>query len=327
MKKIRLNCFIATAFDKKDVDSIYKNIIVPVLKKYSIVPLRVDKIEHNDDIDDKIFELLDKCDFCIADLTYARPSVYYEAGYAIGNQKSVIYTARKDHFKPQISDHEGNLRVHFDLQMKNIIPWSIPDKTFKLKLENRIRKIVLPIMRVKNTLNLLRENEVIFNKYSLIEKTELIINKAKNLLRARGFNFPKQKPGSVTSNKSFSCFKNTKIGDTKIYFFVDPSVTKKKLDYFNSFYEYASYGEKDLIKNVHIIFNTFRIIPNTRITESLGKFNQIEHKTYYCNQKEYADLKPQNIYMHFIDNIKSENHFITNFKNILNSKNFLKSIG
>jgi nucleoside 2-deoxyribosyltransferase len=52
-----------------------------------IEPLRVDQIEHNDDIDDKIIELIKKCDFCIADLTYARPSVYYEAGYVYGLKK------------------------------------------------------------------------------------------------------------------------------------------------------------------------------------------------------------------------------------------------
>jgi len=68
-----ITCFVASAFGKADVDKIYKNIIYPTLKRMNIKCHRVDKIEHNEDIDDKIIELINKCDFCIADLTYARP--------------------------------------------------------------------------------------------------------------------------------------------------------------------------------------------------------------------------------------------------------------
>ena len=41
-------------------------------------------INMNDDIDDKIFALLNSSHLCIADLTHARPSVYYEAGVLHG---------------------------------------------------------------------------------------------------------------------------------------------------------------------------------------------------------------------------------------------------
>jgi len=45
---------VACAFGKGDVDEIYQNAILPVLKSMKIKPCRVDLIEHNDDIDDKI---------------------------------------------------------------------------------------------------------------------------------------------------------------------------------------------------------------------------------------------------------------------------------
>ena len=64
MERLSLNCFIALANDRKDVDRIYDKVIIPLLKKYSIKPLRVDRIEHNDDIDDKIFSLLDITSIC-----------------------------------------------------------------------------------------------------------------------------------------------------------------------------------------------------------------------------------------------------------------------
>jgi hypothetical protein len=83
-----------------------------------------------------------QADFCIADLTYARPSVYYEAGYLTGSDKPVIFVARSDHFRARDSDPEGNLRVHFDLQMKNIIAWNAPNKTFQRRLSKRISLVL-----------------------------------------------------------------------------------------------------------------------------------------------------------------------------------------
>lgn len=110
-------------------------------------PVRVDREEHNDDIDDKIIQELEEASLVIADLTYARPSVYFEAGYA-QRKIPVIYTCRSDHFRPKPDDRYGNFRVHFDLQMKNIIGWK--DKAYKAfsqRLSKRIKKVVAPMLR------------------------------------------------------------------------------------------------------------------------------------------------------------------------------------
>jgi len=82
------------AFGRKETDYIYDRFIEPLLRKKNITPVRVDRIEHLDDINNRIISELERCDFAIADLTFARPSVYYEAGYA---QRSVpvIYTSRR----------------------------------------------------------------------------------------------------------------------------------------------------------------------------------------------------------------------------------------
>jgi hypothetical protein len=61
-----MKCFIASAFGHKDVDAIYDHFVVPTLRKLSVTPLRVDRVKHNEDIDNKIFELLDSPDFAIA---------------------------------------------------------------------------------------------------------------------------------------------------------------------------------------------------------------------------------------------------------------------
>jgi nucleoside 2-deoxyribosyltransferase len=133
-------CFIAMAFDNSDTDSIYDKHIKPVLKRNNVTPIIINRQESNKDINNQIIEHLDDCDFCIADLTYTRPSVYFEAGYA-QRMVEVIYTARTDHLgKNQPEDK----RVHFDLQMKPIIKWKDPDdKTFADRLEKRLKKTVL----------------------------------------------------------------------------------------------------------------------------------------------------------------------------------------
>src|SRR5262249_24978205 len=91
------------------------------------------------------------CDFAIADLTYARPSVYFEAGFA-QREVPVIYTCRGDHFKYQSEDSQEHHRVHFDLQMKNIIRWSSArDADFARKLAKRISVVIRPILAALKT--------------------------------------------------------------------------------------------------------------------------------------------------------------------------------
>ena len=77
----KLRCFVAMAFDHKATDAIFK-ILRKTLGPVGINAQRVDRIEHNDNIDTKIISEIEAARMVIADLTYARPSVYFEAGYA-----------------------------------------------------------------------------------------------------------------------------------------------------------------------------------------------------------------------------------------------------
>ena len=182
-----MKCFVASAFDHDDVDAIYDHAVLPVLKDLDIESSRVDRQEHNDDIDDKIFELLNAADLCIADLTYARPSLYYQAGYAFASGKPVIYTARTDHFRPKDDDPEGNRRIHFDLQMKNIIRWTQPNDTFRIRLEKRLRLVIAPLMRVREASRAERERAREFASRSLADRVRVLILDADVALRPLGF--------------------------------------------------------------------------------------------------------------------------------------------
>ncbi|GAG18337.1 unnamed protein product, partial [marine sediment metagenome] len=182
MKTPRLSCFVASAFGKKDVDAIYSKVVKRVLAELKIKSLRVDRIVHNDDVDDKILELIDVCDFCITDLTYARPSAYYEAGLVSGLGKPVIFLARSDHFRDKPGDENGNLRVHFDLQMKNIISWTSPVPTLHKKLAARVRKVIRPIVRRKTSESASKKLEAAFARESQQSKLSELLTLSRRSL-------------------------------------------------------------------------------------------------------------------------------------------------
>ena len=200
-----LRCFVASAFGYPDVDKVFTHGIRPVLKKMGVIAQRVDKIEHNDDIDDRIFALLNKADLCIADLTYARPSVYYEAGYAAGQGKPVIYIVRTDHFRRRTPDEDpqDKLRVHFDLQMKNIIRWDGSLSNFQVRLTKRIRFI---LRKPKAAHQTIKGPLSQFSRLSIDDKREKIARVAhavflKNGFRAHGAGavLPKGKVGTTVT--------------------------------------------------------------------------------------------------------------------------------
>ncbi|USK82640.1 nucleoside 2-deoxyribosyltransferase [Peribacillus frigoritolerans] len=70
---------------------------------------RVDEIEGDFTINDKIIESIKKCNIMIVDLTHQRPNVYYELGYGRALGKKIILLAR-----------EGE-KPHFDVSNQNII--------------------------------------------------------------------------------------------------------------------------------------------------------------------------------------------------------------
>jgi hypothetical protein len=135
-------CFVALAVGRDDSEACFDHLIRPVLDSHGIAHVVVNRRESNDDLNNQIIELLDRCDFCIVDLTYARPSVYFEAGYAQKRGIPVIYTVRKDHVgKTAVHDQR---RVHFDRAMKPLIVWSKPtDKDFPKRLDRRLRATFL----------------------------------------------------------------------------------------------------------------------------------------------------------------------------------------
>jgi len=137
------NAFVAMWFDP-DVSDIYNAAIAPAIEECGFRPVRVDNVEHNNDITDEIIAGIKDSRFVIADMTGYRGGVYYEAGYARGLGIPVIFTCRKDWFDGE-KDADGKTvkeKIHFDINHQNIIVWETEDD-LKKRIIDRIRATIL----------------------------------------------------------------------------------------------------------------------------------------------------------------------------------------
>tara|TARA_R110002049_G_C9178388_1_gene563401 strand:+ start:34981 stop:35907 length:927 start_codon:yes stop_codon:yes gene_type:complete len=98
------NCFIAMSFSESMKD--LRLALKAAIKSCGYIPLIVDEIHYESDvtINDAIIASIKKSKFLVADFTEQKHGVYFESGYALGMNKSVIYTCSKNDFS----------KTHFD---------------------------------------------------------------------------------------------------------------------------------------------------------------------------------------------------------------------
>lgn len=119
--------FVAMWFDKSTEVFYDKGFKPAVEYDKKTTCMRIDKSEHNNKICDQIVVEIRKCKYLIADFTGNRGGVYFEAGFAMGLGKPVIWTVHKAHLK----------QVHFDTRQYNHICYTDELDLFE-QLKNRI---------------------------------------------------------------------------------------------------------------------------------------------------------------------------------------------
>ncbi len=324
-----MKCFVASAFEKPDVDEVYDLCVEPALKTLSVKALRVDRVEHNEDIDKKIFELLDEADLAIVDLTYARPSVYYEAGYAVGRGKPVIYIAKNDHFRARDNDPDGCLRVHFDLQMKNIIPWSKANEAFSNRLDKRLRQVLKPLLAKRDKEQKRQEERSRFARLSQHDQINLLKTKAGSLLEATGFSLQKAEQlgespprGVLASRKSSACQQEVEVICT-------PSALNEVFDRF----QFQSHWRLMVINGLlppeqfHYIVVSLKSVPRARVTGALCSYSSSEDGTLHWRYKSESrnSVPVTDVFVHVIDGVKSESEFEDALRSIINRLETMKN--
>lgn len=94
MKRKNETVFVTMSFSDKMKKA--RKQISEAIQECGFIPVLIDIKEHNNQIVPEIYKEIESCTFVIADLSGQRGGVYYEAGYAVGKDKQVILTCKKD---------------------------------------------------------------------------------------------------------------------------------------------------------------------------------------------------------------------------------------
>jgi hypothetical protein len=118
--------FVAMSF-KPDWDAVWKEGIQPAIDEdCGYRAIRMDAVEHTEDINDRIIAEIRRSKFMVADFSANPGGVYLEAGFEMGLGRTVIWTCQDDEDKKKA--------LHFDISHYNFIFWKTP-----LELRQRLR--------------------------------------------------------------------------------------------------------------------------------------------------------------------------------------------
>lgn len=118
--------FIAMSFNSLMKEA--RKQIKQAVKDSGYRPILIDEKEYNTQITSEICKEIKESRFVVADLTQQRGGVYYEAGYALGMGKDVIFCC----------DEADSQNIHFDVAQINTIYWKDAEDLYS-KLKERIQ--------------------------------------------------------------------------------------------------------------------------------------------------------------------------------------------
>jgi len=120
--------FMAMPFGDERLDNIFNNVFKKAVEETGYVLFRLDEVEKAGLIDDNMRVAIATSRFLIAELTNNNNGAYWEAGYAEGLGKPVIYTCERSSFEKN--------KTHFDTNHHLAVLWDengLDDASKKLK--------------------------------------------------------------------------------------------------------------------------------------------------------------------------------------------------
>ena len=109
--------FIAMKFGSAELDLMLRAHWIPAVAKTGFRLQRLDDEPKAGLIDDRLRTEIRTSRFLLADLTHSNPGAYWEAGYAEGLGRPVIYLCRQDVFD------DVSTRPHFDTNHHLTVRW------------------------------------------------------------------------------------------------------------------------------------------------------------------------------------------------------------
>lgn len=125
--------FVAMWFDDS-LAEVWENGLKICITECGYDPIRIDQTNYNEGVCDEIIAQIRNARFIVADLTGNNQGVYYEAGFAHGLGKPVIFTCKKSYFEDP--------KVHFDVRHYNFVLWENAEE-LKTRLMNRINATIV----------------------------------------------------------------------------------------------------------------------------------------------------------------------------------------
>lgn len=108
--------FMAMKFGDETLDRIVEEVFTPAVEEAGFLLVRLDDNPQAGLIDDRLRVEIQSCDMIIADLTHDNLGAYWEAGYAEGLGKPVVYTCEAGKFNSDES-------THFDTNHHLTVEW------------------------------------------------------------------------------------------------------------------------------------------------------------------------------------------------------------
>ena len=126
------NVFIAMSFMKGTEST--REALKQGISKAGYTPVIIDELTHNHQIVPEMFKQIRDSKFLVIDVSIPNNGAYYEAGYALGLGKEVIFCCSQKSFE----DKEN--RPHFDVSQKQMIIWK-DEADLSDKLEKWIKSL------------------------------------------------------------------------------------------------------------------------------------------------------------------------------------------
>ncbi len=122
--------FMAMKFNDPELDAVFENCFVPAVAETGFKLRKISDEQQAGLIDDKLRVAIRRARFVVADLTHHNNGAYWEAGFAEGLGKPVIYTCREDVFEDKKQGTHFDTNHHLTVRWK---PGNLPAAAQNLK--------------------------------------------------------------------------------------------------------------------------------------------------------------------------------------------------
>ena len=130
--------FMAMKFGDAQLDAVFRNHFRPAVGLTGFELMRLDDEPRAGLIDDRLRLEIRTSRFMVADLSHANAGAYWEAGFAEGLGRPVIYTCRKDVFD------DPKTKPHFDTNHYLTVVWDPADPAAAAEQLKTVIRVTLP---------------------------------------------------------------------------------------------------------------------------------------------------------------------------------------